>query len=60
MVEPEKRFVGKESVVRTFNSSCFIGTIKVINLEFVVNIKEHPKIGIARKRLLFSNYKNQN
>ena len=49
MVEPEKRFVGKESVVRTFNSSCFIGTIKVINLEFVVNIKEHPKIGIARK-----------
>ncbi len=69
MVEFAKRFIDKDCIVRTFNGNYFAGTIKevsqnavliennknieVINLEYVVSIKEHPRDKKGKKKSIY-------
>lgn len=69
MVELAKRFIDKDCVIRTFNNSTFLGVIKevsdsavlveneqnteVINLEYVVSIKEHPRNKKGKKTIFY-------
>lgn len=66
MVELAKRFIDKECIIYTFNSNQIAGTIKevsdgsllvdnkgtleVINLDFVVRIREYPKNKNGKKK----------
>lgn len=66
MIELAKRFVGKECIIYSFNSNQFTGIIKevsdgavlienngtaeVINLDFVVRIREYPKNKKGKKK----------
>ena len=69
MVEFAKRFIDKDCVIRTFNSSCFTGVLKevsehailiendnnseIINLEYVINIKEPPTNQNGKKKAIY-------
>ena len=68
MVELSKRFLDKECIVRTFNGGYFTGFIKevsenavlienngdaeIVNLEYVISIKEYPKNKKGKKKAL--------
>lgn len=68
MVELSKRFLDKECIVRTFNGVYFTGFIKevsenavlienngdaeIVNLEYVISIKEYPKNKKGKKKAL--------
>ncbi len=68
MIQLAKRFIDKECIIRTFNSTGFTGTIKevsesailienkstveIINAEFIVSIQEYPRNKKGKKKAL--------